>query len=74
MTQLLIIYDIDGWAYHFRALALARYAPPDFQVRIGAYDVAEERALCDEDSFQQITTRRLESLLGNSPPDVVLVL
>jgi glycosyltransferase involved in cell wall biosynthesis len=26
------IYDVDGWAYHHRARALQKYAPPDFEV------------------------------------------
>jgi glycosyltransferase involved in cell wall biosynthesis len=30
-----ICYDVKGWAYHRRALALQKYAPPDFCVTIG---------------------------------------
>ena len=32
--KLLISHDIDGWCYHRRAMALQRYAPPDFDVTI----------------------------------------
>ena len=34
MHRVAIIYDCDGWAYHRRALALQKYAPPDFRVDI----------------------------------------
>lgn len=50
--KLLIIYDVDGWAYHRRAIALKKYAPSDFEVdieptgklrgnfpRLGQYDI-----------------------------------
>lgn len=32
--NILIVYDVDGWAYHRRALALRRYAPPGYNVAI----------------------------------------
>jgi len=38
MTTLHVIYDIDGWAYHSRAQAIARHAPADFEVRLASYD------------------------------------
>ncbi len=38
MIDVLILYDVDGWAYHFRALALQRYCPAGFRVRIAAMD------------------------------------
>ena len=37
MTHIHIIYDVDGWAYHRRALALARYAPSDIRISFGRY-------------------------------------
>jgi len=36
-----ILYDVDGWAYHRRALALKKHAPPDIEVelvRVGQYN------------------------------------
>jgi len=30
-----IIYDVDGWAYYHRSVALQKYAPSDFEVTIG---------------------------------------
>lgn len=30
--NLLIVYDVDGWAYHHQAKAMAKYAPADFRV------------------------------------------
>lgn len=34
MPSVRIIYDVDGWAFHNRALALQKYAPADFDVSI----------------------------------------
>ena len=34
MPTLRILYDVDGWAYHHRARALQKYAPPDFAVAL----------------------------------------
>jgi hypothetical protein len=32
--NVLIVYDVEGWAYHFEAEALKKYAPQDFSVTI----------------------------------------
>jgi glycosyltransferase involved in cell wall biosynthesis len=32
--NILIVYDVPNWAYHFRAEALMKYAPEDFSVTI----------------------------------------
>jgi len=34
--DILIVYDVPGWAYHFRAKALMKYAPEDFSVTISS--------------------------------------
>jgi len=34
--NILIVYDVPGWAYHFRAQALMKYAPEDFSVTISS--------------------------------------
>lgn len=34
MADLHIVYDVEGWAFSHAARALARHAPPDFQVSI----------------------------------------
>jgi hypothetical protein len=34
----LIVYDVDGWAFHHEASALRRYAPSDIEVHISARD------------------------------------
>ncbi len=34
--NILIVYDVDGWAYHFRSQALMKYAPKDFSVTIAS--------------------------------------
>jgi glycosyltransferase involved in cell wall biosynthesis len=36
-----LLYDVDGWAYHRRCLALQKYAPDDFRVTIGGIYGAE---------------------------------
>ena len=33
-NKILIVYDVPNWAYHFRALALQKFAPEDFEVTI----------------------------------------
>lgn len=89
MTDLLILYDVDGWAYHFRAEALARHAPPDFRVRIASMEVldglAEEYAAapCETELWKTHHDRRLQPaavvpaidrILGDTAPDLVFVL
>ena len=89
MTDLLILYDVDGWAYHFRAQALARYAPTDFRVRIAAVDVLDGRpedhaATPDETELwschhgqrlQPATVATaVDRILGDTAPDLVFVL
>jgi glycosyltransferase involved in cell wall biosynthesis len=34
--NILIVYDVPNWAYHFRAQALMKYAPEDFSVTIAS--------------------------------------
>jgi hypothetical protein len=44
--KILIVYDVDGWAYHFEAEALKKYAPQDFSVTIAS---SFEQPLHDQD-------------------------
>lgn len=37
MIRLLVIFDVEGWAFHNRALALAKHAPTDFHVSIAPW-------------------------------------
>ena len=37
MIRVLISYDVDGWAYHRRALALQKFAPEDVNVTIARH-------------------------------------
>lgn len=66
MIDLLVTYDIEGWAYHRRATALVRNAPADVRVRIARLETTgmtpEER------------DRHREEVLGDEPPDVLFVL
>lgn len=36
MTKIRILYDVYGWAYYWRAVALQKYHPSDYQVDIGS--------------------------------------
>lgn len=89
MTDLLIIYDVEGWAYHFRAQALARYAPPDFRVRIAGTDIlngeSEEHAASNPEVAHWIQNhgnriqpsnyvRIMYAILGTKEPDIIFAL
>lgn len=58
VCNLRIIYDVDGWAFHNRALALQKYCPPDFAVSIASIQGASS----------------LEAALGNKPVDIVFLM
>jgi glycosyltransferase involved in cell wall biosynthesis len=66
MTDLLILYDVPGWAYHFRARALQACAPPDFRVRLGAFNRCEGTA--------REHAAWIGEVLGERPPDLCFVL
>lgn len=34
VNKLTILYDVEGWCYHSRALSLQKYAPDDFEVTV----------------------------------------
>ncbi len=36
MYNIRLLYDVKGWAYYWRCLALQKYAPDDFNVSIGS--------------------------------------
>lgn len=55
MPHIRIVYDIRGWAYHNRALALRKHAPPAFDVSLGACPLGEP----------------VSSALGDQAPDLV---
>ncbi len=67
MLDLLIIYDVEGWAYHYRALALARHAPSDFRVRLAAFNRFDP-ATEDEHGVN------VKKILGDTAPDVIFIL
>ena len=58
MPKLRILYDVEGWALHNRALALQKYAPPEYNVTIAPYRT-EQDEIAD---------------LGADPPDIVFCL
>jgi glycosyltransferase involved in cell wall biosynthesis len=58
MLTLRILYDVDGWAFHRRAVALQRHAPAGVAVSLAALPGVEW----------------LDAALGASPPDVLFVM
>lgn len=58
MPTVRIIYDVDGWAFHRRALALQRYAPADFDISIAALPRLDA----------------IDAALGDDEPDIVFVI
>ncbi len=66
MIDLLITYDLEGWAYHGRAVALSRHAPADFRVRIAQLNM-QGRAPADHAAIR-------DSVLGDKAPDLIFVL
>ena len=73
--RILIVYDVPGWAYHRRALALQRHAPPEFEVVVCSARMIPRQSLRDGafhlvfelDYFQVGTWQRLREHL---PPNV----
>lgn len=66
MIDLLITYDLEGWAYHGRAVALARHAPADFRVRIAKLNT-QGRDPADHAAIRN-------AALGERAPDLLFVL
>ncbi|MEO8601948.1 MAG: hypothetical protein ABI629_05175, partial [bacterium] len=58
MPTLRILYDVEGWAFHRRALALRQHAPSGFTVELSALPRLEG----------------LEEALGTTPLDAVFLL
>lgn len=84
MIRALIVYDIEGWAYHSRAVALQKYSPEGFEIRIAGMETncanpdssANLQLQKDptlRDSGAWVRSRLLE-IFGEEPPDVVLSL
>jgi len=57
-ARLRILYDVDGWAYHYTAKALQELAPADFEVSLAPLRHRDGAELA----------------LGNTPADLVFVL
>lgn len=59
MIQVLIVYDVNGWAYHSRAIALQKYSPEGFEIRIAGMEIdcAGVASTGDESSFEFAPTR-----------------
>lgn len=78
--RILIVYDVPGWAYHRRAMALQKYAPPDFEVIIcdakslPRSDILQRRfdLVFELDYFQIGTWRRLREQMPGKPVPLVV--
>jgi glycosyltransferase involved in cell wall biosynthesis len=57
LKKLKIFYDVDGWAFHHNAKALQKYSPSDFEVSISILRSGQDGL----------------PVLGDSPPDVILL-
>lgn len=58
MPKLMIFYDVEGWAFHNRALALRKFAPPGYEVTLRSF----------------LPSRGLTPDLGDTPPDIIFCL
>ena len=58
MPVVRVLYDVEGWAYHRRALALQAHAPANYTVEIGPLARGDDAGRA----------------LGDAPPDIVLAL
>jgi glycosyltransferase involved in cell wall biosynthesis len=67
MIDLLIIYDVDGWAYHHQSKALQLHAPEDFHVRLAPF-------IRRDGDTQQDHVAALDEVLGGQAPDVLFLL
>ncbi len=56
-----ILYDLKGWAYYNRAIALQKFAPPDFEVSIGG-DYGKAIAAKKHDLIFQLAFSYVEKL------------
>jgi glycosyltransferase involved in cell wall biosynthesis len=68
LPSLRIIYDVEGWAFHHKALALQKYAPADFEVSLAPLPGAEVSL-----SLQQ-REQEAARALGDTPIDIVFLL
>lgn len=89
MIRVLIVYDVDGWAYHSRALSLQNCSPDGFEIRIAGMETTAEANTSTGQSpsansrLQLEPTLRGESswvrsrlleILGEDQPEVILSL
>jgi glycosyltransferase involved in cell wall biosynthesis len=58
MPSVRLIYDVEGWAFHRNARDIARFAPADFQVSLGAINYPPD----------------LASAIGSEEPDIIFLL
>lgn len=65
--KLKVLYDVDGWAYHHRANALAKYAPPDFDVSLGTFNRHDGHP-------DAVYNAEIERVLNEEEPDIVFAL
>ena len=71
MPSLRIIYDVERWAYHHRAVALKKFAPSDFDVSIAPLSCAEPPGMSPHGMNERVGINRA---LDEIPQDLVLFL
>ena len=76
MIRVLVLYDVDGWAYHNRALALQKYSPEGFDIRIAGMETscANSRSIVGNSNDSAWVRSRLLEIFGEDPPEVILSL
>ena len=67
MLNVLVVYDVPGWAYYYESLALKRHAPADVRVRLAGF--SRSGGGTDEQH-----AAALDGVLGNEPPDILFLL
>jgi hypothetical protein len=76
VIRVLVLYDVDGWAYHNRALALQKYSPEGFDIRIAGMETscANSRSIVGNSNDSAWVRSRLLEIFGEDPPEVILSL
>ena len=74
MYKITLLYDEEGWAYHKRCLALAKYAPPDFKVTLARGNTEDIPTYCDlalQLCYSHIGTYRIKCKAAGFSPKIV---
>jgi hypothetical protein len=67
VIRVLIVYDVDGWAYHSRALALQQYSPEGFEIRIAGMETKVSGNVGVDGNVNEGQSPSANSLLQKDP-------